>query len=66
MVTVIWIGIAAGLVVLLLMAVSDHMNDHAQPAEPAPTPAAERARSTVDLPATPAVRTRSTHLPTAA
>ena len=64
MVTVIWIGIAAGLVVLVLMAVSDQLNDHAQPAEPAP--AAERPRHTAGLPATPAVPARSTHLPTAA
>ncbi|MCP3799077.1 hypothetical protein NLX83_07400 [Allokutzneria sp. A3M-2-11 16] len=64
MVTVIWIGIAAGLVVLVLMAVSDQLNDHAQPAEPAP--ATELPRRVTDLPATPVAHARATHLPTAA
>ncbi|GAA4012385.1 hypothetical protein GCM10022247_38720 [Allokutzneria multivorans] len=33
MITIIttWVGVAAGLAVLVLMAVSDHMNDKAQP-----------------------------------
>ncbi len=64
----IWIGIAAGLVVLVLMAVSDHMNDHAQAEDRAPAPAAvpvlaERTRNAA---APAALPTRSTHLPSAA
>ncbi|SDM27924.1 hypothetical protein [Allokutzneria albata] len=33
MITIVttWVGVAAGLAVLVLMAVSDHMNDKAQP-----------------------------------
>ncbi|MFB9905133.1 hypothetical protein [Allokutzneria oryzae] len=71
MVTMIvtWVGIAAAMAVLVLMALSDHMNDNAQPAGRI---APKQARKTLHRPAAAPVarRTvaapRSAHLPTAA
>ncbi|WP_344873683.1 hypothetical protein [Allokutzneria multivorans] len=62
----IWIGIAAGLVVLVLMAVSDHMNDHAQAEDIAPATVPVLAERTKTAAASAVLPTRSTHLPTAA